>query len=61
GNIVKPLGSNSSIWAYEILQPNATLSPVKVSKTNFPDPTTGTALISNLIFSESGQADLFVS
>ncbi|CAH8613574.1 unnamed protein product [Schistosoma intercalatum] len=61
GNIVKPLGSNSSIWAYEILQPNATVSPVKVSKTNFPDPTTGTALISNLIFSESGQADLFVS
>ncbi|CAH8626270.1 unnamed protein product [Schistosoma guineensis] len=61
GNIVKPLGSNSSIWAYEILQPNATVSPVKVPKTNFPDPTTGTALISNLIFSESGQADLFVS
>ncbi|VDO76278.1 unnamed protein product [Schistosoma margrebowiei] len=43
------------------MQPNATVSPVKVPKTNFEDPTTGTALISNLIFSESGQADLFVS
>ncbi|CAH8562789.1 unnamed protein product [Schistosoma turkestanicum] len=60
GNIVKPLGSNSSIWSYEILQPNA-VSPVKVSKTNFPDPATGKALVSNLIFSEPGQADLFVS
>ncbi|KAK4475484.1 hypothetical protein MN116_000801, partial [Schistosoma mekongi] len=60
GNLVKPLGSNTSSWAYELLQPDS-VSPVKVSKTNFPDPATGTALISNLIFTEAGQSNLFVS
>ncbi|KAH8862937.1 Fibrocystin-L [Schistosoma japonicum] len=60
GNLVKPLGSNSSSWAYELLQPDS-VSPIKVSKTNFPDPAIGIALISNLIFSEAGQSNLAVS
>ncbi|CAH8616311.1 unnamed protein product [Heterobilharzia americana] len=60
GNTVRPLGSNTSIWAYELSQPNA-VSPVKVSRTNFSDSESGTALISNLIFSRAGQANLFLS
>nr|AAW26553.1 SJCHGC05307 protein [Schistosoma japonicum] len=42
------------------MQPDS-VSPIKVSKTNFPDPATGIAIISNLIFSEAGQSNLAVS
>ncbi|VDQ06530.1 unnamed protein product, partial [Trichobilharzia regenti] len=60
GKIVRPLGTNASVWSYELYQPES-VSPIKVSKTNFDNPELGTALVTNLIFSRDGLANLFVS